>query len=690
MSSAAWLAEARILILESYSPPLFPDIEFDPDRLIATMKSVNADTLRFGAIGYWANYPSQEFPRHPALAGRDLVREAVDACHAAGMRCVAYLPLSHPMIEPAMDTCKHWLQRDEHGNRRPCDYHLGDFGRPFMWYICSRGPYRAAASQITREIVEGYDVDGMYFDGPHYYRPCYCDGCEESFRAHSGAELPLIQQGREYELDWSDPTIRSYFQWIADADHDVLQDQVDIIRRARPGIPVLSHGGPVLHTWYKQPHHRVLEQVDGNLFETGSNLVHRHLIAGLTRSAGKVMWSYTGGYNNHPRIFGQGREWSLEGFSSLAIGGSPLIAAGGRLYYDQRGAEYVRDVYDFQEKHRDVYTGLEPEPFLALPYSQTTAEEATKADPIGRYNRPWTAAHELLQSVNLQTNPVFESALDDLDTLSRYSVLYLPNVAVLSERQRRNIRSFIVSGGGVIAAGITAGTDPELYGVDLQSDEWAGHDVYLDIPAAAEEFVPGLSPGGLLPAQRHAVVGLHDSVHAIAGLRRLTDPRQAPGIVLREYGDGRVVYLASAPEDAFVGWIHKHDPAVPGPLQRSRMGYDHLPALGDMTAALVRWACRENLPFTMTADPDLLTVLAGKPDLKLLSVINLSGPRYEAGRCVLGRLNPRTNVAIRVRTPADSTIRLLRSGATPAVTRHGDYLEVVIPELLDYEAIHIS
>lgn len=690
MSSAAWLAEARILILESYSPPLFPDIEFDADRLIETMKAVNANTLRFGAIGYWANYPSQQFPRHPALGDRDLVREAVDACHAAGMRCVAYLPLSHPMIEPAMDSRQHWLQRDQDGNRRPCDYHIGDFGRPFMWYICSRGSYRAAAAEITREVVEGYDVDGMYFDGPHYYRPCYCDGCRQSFKDHSGIEPPVIQQGREYELDWSDPTIRSYFSWIADADHAVLQDQVDIIRQARPEIPVLSHGGPVLHTWWKQPHHRVLEQVDGTLFETGSNLVHRHLIAGLTRSTGKVMWSYTGGYNNHPRIFGQGAEWSLEGFSSLSIGGSPLIAAGGRLYYDLRGAEYIRDVYDFQQKHSDVYTDLEPEPFLALPYSQATAEQATKADPIGRYNGPWTAAHELLQSVNIQTNPVFEAVLDDPEKLSRFSVLYLPNVAVLTDRQRQNIRAFVQSGGGVIAAGVTAATDPELYGVDVLSDEWAGHDVYVDIPAGADETVPGLWQDGLLPAQRHSVVRLRDSVKAIAGLQRLTDPRQAPGIVLREHGDGRVAYLASAPEDAFVGWIHKHDPAIPGPLLKQRMGYDHLPALGRMTAALVRWACRENLPFTMAADPDLLTVLSGKQDLKLLSVLNLSGPRYESGRCVLPQTNPRTNVVIRVRASADSTIRLLRSGDTPTVSRQGDYLEVVIPELRDYEAIHIS
>ncbi|MBM7789653.1 beta-galactosidase trimerization domain-containing protein [Tenggerimyces flavus] len=686
-ATATWLTEARTLILESYSPPLYPDLEYEPDRLVATMRSLNADTVRFGAIGYWANYPSKRFPVHPGLGDRDLVRETIDACRAAGLRCVVYLPLSHPMIEPALDSRAHWLQRTESGDRHECDYHVGDFARPYMWYICSRGPYRAAAAEITREIVEGYDVDGMYFDGPHYYRPCYCEGCRESFKEYCGSELPSIRMGQEYALDWNDPAIPAYFRWIGDTDHDVLQEQLDVIRSVRPDLPVLSHGGPVLHTLYKQPHQRLLEQVDGTLFETGSSLVHRHLIAGLTRSAGRLMWSYTGGYNNHPRIVGQGVEWALEGFSSLSIGGSPLISAGGRFYYDTRGSEHVREVYDFQQEHRELYAGLEPEPFLALPYSQATAERFTHADPINRYNHPWTAAHDLLQSVNLQTNPVFETVLDSPERLSEYRVLYLPNVAVLTPSQRENVRAYVANGGGLIAAGITAATDPELYGVEVRSDEWAGHDVYLDVPDSADATIPGLAQGGLLPVQRHALVAAHDEASVLATLQRGWASTSYPGIVARRHGDGRVVYLAGAPEDAFVGWIHKHDPSVPGPLVRQRMGYDHLPELARLMAAAVRWACREQLPYELDADPDLLVVLARKGGAKVLSLINLSGPRYESGRCVLDHVRPRRDVRVRVRARADASFRLLRAGVVPRTVRHGDYVEVVVPELTTYEAV---
>jgi|DewCreStandDraft_1066081.scaffolds.fasta_scaffold00753_34 hypothetical protein len=696
MPDLAWLAEARVVIYEAYWPPFYPDIEFDAARMVHSLKAVNATAVRFGTIGYWAYFQTPHYPMHPQLGERDLLREAVDACHQAGLRLIAYIPLSHPMAHAALRQRPAWAQRDLDGQRHGW-YHAGDRGRPFLYRICSRGLYRPVAREITRQIVANYDVDAIYFDGPHYYTPCYCYGCQESFRERTGMPLPRIRRGREAELDWQDPAIRAYFRWVEDIDHEVLQEQIDTIRSLKD-IPVLAHGSSVLHRLYKQPHQRLIQQVDGTLFEMGEDYLHRLLIACLTRSAGKIMWSYTGAYNNHPRIFGHGKEWVLEGFGSLAVGGSALVAAGGRLYYDLRGAEYVREVYDFQARHSELFTGLMLVPFLALPYSQATAQWFGRDDPETRYNTPWRAAYELLHDAKLQTNPVLEAVLDDPAALARYPAIYVPNVACLSDRQVQHLREYVAAGGGLIAAGNTSTHDAEgvprgnfaladVLGVDFIGEDWIGHDTYLHVDSTAHPALGTLQPGELIPVQRRALVQARSGAEVLATIQRFQHDTGQPALVVNAYGQGRVVYFASAPEDAYVQWLYLTDPLGPPPIQRRRMGYDRLPCVRDLLAGAVRWVTRETLPFEMDPDPGIVALLTEKPGLRVLSLINLTGPRRETSRCVVPYTVPRRHITVRLRCERDVPVELLRTGQTLSTVRRGPYLEVVVPELHDYEAV---
>ena len=207
--------------------------------------------------------------------------------------------------------------------------------------------------QIERE----YPVDGMCFDGPQYYRSCYCPWCRESFREFSGLDLPPIRKSQPSEgqlafhpdlapgLDWDDPAIHVYFDWVAKMDLELVASLNATIKGIR-NIPLLAHGSSIMHRTFKAAHLQHALQVDGCLFETGEDFMHRYVVAQLTASVDRAMWSYTGALATHPRVFENVREYAAEAYAAVAAGGTPILSFGNRVYFDKRGdreAEVLRE-----------------------------------------------------------------------------------------------------------------------------------------------------------------------------------------------------------------------------------------------------------------------------------------------------------------------------------------------------------
>ena len=65
------------------------------------MRRINANTVRFGAVNYYAYYPTDLIRRHPQFGGRDLVRETVEATLAPYRARAAELGRSHTPEERA-------------------------------------------------------------------------------------------------------------------------------------------------------------------------------------------------------------------------------------------------------------------------------------------------------------------------------------------------------------------------------------------------------------------------------------------------------------------------------------------------------------------------------------------------------------------------------------------------------------
>ena len=96
----SWLRYSRTIYFEGYTEPVYPHIrDFDAERLVKVALQLGGDTLRFQAVGNWANFPSKVLPLSPDLNGRDLVDEVSRACRKAGLHLYCYCNMEAAAFE---------------------------------------------------------------------------------------------------------------------------------------------------------------------------------------------------------------------------------------------------------------------------------------------------------------------------------------------------------------------------------------------------------------------------------------------------------------------------------------------------------------------------------------------------------------------------------------------------------------
>ena len=78
-----------------------------------------------------------------------------------------------------------WIAVDAEGRPRR------HWASPEMWVTCGLGPYNFEfMTEVKREIMARYRVDGIFINRWDGSGMCYCEHCRKSFRAATGHELP--------------------------------------------------------------------------------------------------------------------------------------------------------------------------------------------------------------------------------------------------------------------------------------------------------------------------------------------------------------------------------------------------------------------------------------------------------------------------------------------------------------------
>lgn len=156
--------------------------KFDPAKYAANIKRSGATV----AYIYASNclglcfFPTKVGIRHKA-AERDIFGETVKECRKLGLGVVGYLNSWGSFV---CDEHPEWSARYEDGSMMR---ERERFGNP-----CPNNPeYADYFTSIVREMVENYDIDGIWIDMVGTWAPvCHCDACRRKFLEEYGKELP--------------------------------------------------------------------------------------------------------------------------------------------------------------------------------------------------------------------------------------------------------------------------------------------------------------------------------------------------------------------------------------------------------------------------------------------------------------------------------------------------------------------
>ena len=441
-----WFREDFRKVLMVYVSPEWAKhrgAKFDARKCIASLDAAGTRCVQvFSKDHYGYCYFKSSLGRpYP----RDVIGELVAETRPRGMRFIPYFSVGYDAYATGMHP--EWLHVDSQG--KPRSTATG----PFQW-ACLNSPYRDYCLQQIRELVDNYEVDGVWLDilplrpatvgvdarpGLSFVpdAPCYCPTCQVLYRERYGQDVPLIPS----EAD----RVRG-FQLRVDGARSFIQEVARITKARNPDAIVTYNGSG--------------KPVDAIDFADLSS-VESH-------APGYMTTSFYGRWGRHsgrmPELYtpsglpGSGlgfNGWDQKPVQMLELETAIAMSQGNVLWpcqtpypdgsTDQAQYDALEHVFTFARKLEPYVQDAESVSDIALvmtnrPYSAPT------------YGHEAVLASEALSQALVHEHSQFDVLKLPAD-LSRYRLLVLAEQAVMSAADAETIRKFVRDGGCLFATG---------------------------------------------------------------------------------------------------------------------------------------------------------------------------------------------------------------------------------------------
>jgi len=650
----------------------------DPQKLdiaswVDYWSSLKLDALLLNAGGIVAFYPTRIPYHHRSqfLGDRDLFGDFAKAAKSRGMRVVARLDCNQA-FEEALAAHPEWFRRQADGQP------VRHAESPELFATCMFTSYfTGQMTAIIREVNSLYDVDGFFtngWPGAGLPPPCSCEACR---RLADRRSPDFIEQHMARVLEvWQ--------QWDAAA------------REKKPdSVYVGNLGGGIgastdlrklasVAAWFNADH-----QGRSGVTPIWDCAQQGRVAQSVMK--GRTITNVTGAYANSQPLWRHTAKSPVEATmwmaQTTASGMVPWYHWLGGAPEDQRWRAPGRDFFQWIAKYQPHFVNRRPVANLAMVFSQRM--NASYRPPGGG------AASDFLQGMYyalLEGRFLFDFVHeDDLDpeTLKKYAAVILPNVALLTDAQCRQLREYGHAGGGILATFETGRYD----GAGMRRQELGLADVF-GISAAGEIQGPKGNSYYARIEQRHPILNGFEETQVLPGAEyRLPVKTRLPQILT-------VVppYPAYPPEMVYPRTPRTDEPAIvmtedgpsrriwlPGDVDRSfwRSGN------GDLSRLLqqaVRWVTTDRAPVRVEGR-GLVELFAWQTEPGFaVHILNYTNPNFARGWFrETYPLGPQT---VKLELPENvkvHKVQALRAGTDLKYKLRGRTLEFTVPGVRDYE-----
>ena len=665
---------------------------YDKDFWLDYFRRTHSDAACLAGGGYMAFYPTK-IPLHNRsrfLGDRDTFGDLVKGCRSLGMYVVARTD-PHAAHDALAKAHPDWIAVDAAGNPRR------HWANADLWVTCALGPMNFEfMTEVTKELVQMYGVDGVFSNRWAGSGQCYCVHCRKNFFAYSGFELPRT-------TDPHDQVRRAYLQWHEQRLFDLWKLWDSEIRKINPNARFIPNsGGGALSELDMR---RVGEMAD-ILF--ADRQARRGLAAPWGN--GKNGKEYRAGMGPKPigGIFSVGIEepyrwkdsvqnaeeiqlWAVDG---IANGLRPWFAKFNGKPYDSRWMKPVEALYNWHYRNERYLRNTENLARVAVVFSQQTARYYGGERASAKVEDHINGIYQALVESRVPFEMVHDRKLE-AENIGRFKTLVLPNIACLSDEQCQQLVQYVKQGGSIVATHETSlydqwGTRRENFGLsEIFGASFEGaidarmqnSYIHLEHPHALLQGLEGTGRiiNGVARVHTRNKGGGPALMTVIPSYPDLpmedVYPRvrhtNIPAVHLRDFGKGRVVYFPWDIDRTF--W--------------EVLAGDHLTLLHNA----ILWATNEEQPLIVSGRGVLDVAIWRQKNSLTVHLVNLTNPMMMKGP--VREIIPLSSQVARVTLPKESKLRavhLLVAGESAKYKLTDRRIEVQVPSIGMHEVIAID
>ncbi len=674
---------------------------YDPSFWLDYFRRTHSDAACLSAGGCVAYYPTK-VPLHYRsryLGNRDAFGELVAGCRKLGMNVVARTD-PHAAHQDVYEAHPDWIAVDDKGAPRR---HWAD---STLWVTCGLGPYNFEfMTEVTREIMRLYRVDGIFSNRWDGSGMCYCEHCRRNFKAFANLDLPRTGNPQ-------DPARKQYIVWRQTRLFELWRLWDGEIKKINPEASFIANAGG-----------GALSDLDmktiGDLAPTlfADRQARRGLMPPWSNGKNGKEYAATLGNKAIAGIFSMGVEepyrWkdSVQSAAEIRLWVADGIAHNLRPWFtkfngkviDHRWIKVVEDLYGWHFKNERYLRNERSLARVALVYSQQTATFYGGARARAKVEDHALGFYQALVEARIPFDMVHDQLLD-ADHLAPYRTLILPNIAALSDAQCKQLADFVAGGGNLIATHETSLYDEwgvrrrnfglaSLFGASFDGRiEQDVHNSYLNIEKQ--------DSGGYHPI----VQGLEDATRIINGTswvhtRANTLLKRAPLTLVPSYPDLPMEQVFARTPHTDIRGVYARDGegrsgrVVFFPFDLDRTFWEVLS--GDHSLLLrnsVAWAHgAEEQPLAVEGRGVLDVSLWMQKDSMAAHLVNLTNPMMMKGP--IREIIPAPPQKVRIRVPKGkrvARIHLLVSGKPAASRESGGTITVDLPSIELHEVIAVD